>query len=121
LRALKRVKCLIQDKFDLNLHYRLKDRTIIGIILRFCTIDVTFGSFEFKSDVIGFCMHHNCSFSFKEAINSFRNDELKNIFSSHPEELDDSSTISFNQPIERLTSAFENIEIDPIYLEASLS
>jgi hypothetical protein len=116
LRALKKVKCLIQDKFDLNLHYRLKDRTIIGIILRFCTIDVTFGCFEFKSDIIGFSMHRNCSFSFKEAINSFKNDELKRIFSSHPEEFDDLSTISHNKPIERLSSAFENIEIDPIYL-----
>jgi hypothetical protein len=116
LRALKKVKCLIQDKFDLNLHYRLKDRTIIGLMLCFCMIDVTFGSFAFKSNVIGFTMHRNCSFSFKEAINSFKNDELKRIFSSHPEEFDDSSTISFNQPIERLSSAFGNIEIDPIYL-----
>jgi hypothetical protein len=115
LTTLKKVKCLIKDKFDLNLHYRLKDRTIIGLILRFCIciIYMNFASFDFEPDEIGFNMHRNRSFSFKEAINSFGNDELKSIFSSHPEKFDDLSTISYNEPIERLSSAFENIEIDP--------
>jgi hypothetical protein len=90
LSALKKSKCLIQDKFDLNTHYRLNDRTVVDSILRDCMNYETFGAFDFNSDDI---MHCHCSFSFKEIINLIGNEVLKSIFSSHPEEFDDLSTI----------------------------
>jgi hypothetical protein len=125
LRALKKVKCLIQDKFDLNLHYRLKDRTMFNLFERFCMNELTVGTFDFNDydvvdddDDVGFRMLFHCSFSFKEAINSFGNDELKRIFSSNPEDFGDFSLIFYNQPTKRLSSAVENIEIDSFYLKA---
>jgi hypothetical protein len=120
LSILKKVKCLIQDKFDLNLHYLVKDRTMIHLIVRRCMNYATFpiSTFDFMSDDVGARMRCNCSFSFKEAVNSFGNDELKSIFSSNLQEFDDFSLIFYNQPTKRLSSAFENVEIDAFYLKA---
>ncbi len=120
LSILKKVKCLIKDKFDLNLHYLVKDRTMIHLIVRRCMNYATFpiSTFDFMSDDVGARMRCNCSFSFKEAVNSFGNDELKSIFSSNLQEFDDFSLIFYNQPTKRLSSAFENVKIDSFYLKA---
>jgi hypothetical protein len=76
---LKKSKNLIQDKFDLNLQYSSTDYE---------------PSFDFNEFSIGYKMRQLEAFSFKKAINSFENEELKCIFSSNPEDFDDFSQIS---------------------------
>jgi hypothetical protein len=88
---LKQFKYLIQDKFDLNMQYSLNDH------------DHEKTSFDFDELSIGFKMRELKTFSFKEAINSFENEELKFIFSSNPEYFDDFTQIS---PI--VTSKYHN-------------
>jgi hypothetical protein len=77
---LKKLKNLIQDKFDLNKRYIVDDKT--------------WPSFLLYPSSIGYKMTKLQSFSFKRAINSYRSNELKDIFSSNPEEFDDYSNIS---------------------------
>jgi hypothetical protein len=76
---LKEARKLIQDKFDLHWHYQLSSGE----------------AFDFESSAIGYPMRNELNFSFKQAINSFPNPELRTIFSSNPEEFDEPETTSF--------------------------
>jgi hypothetical protein len=86
---LKKVKSLIQDKFDLNKRYVVEEKKM--------------SLFFLHPDSIGYNMVGKRSFSFKSAINSYRSNELKDIFSSNPEEFDNYSNISkisiYKQPL----------------------
>jgi hypothetical protein len=74
---LKSVKHLIQDKFDLNKWYFLKDFRLF---------------FELHSSELGFNTRYHQRFSFKQAVNWYGNGhdpEIISIFTSKPEEFHD--------------------------------
>jgi hypothetical protein len=78
---LKKVKHLIQDRFDLNKRYTFDEK-----IFNYYFLISNIGYNIFKAQTY--------SFSFKSAINSCQSKELKEIFSSNPDEFDDYSNIS---------------------------
>jgi hypothetical protein len=91
----------LQDKFDLSLHYSLKEGQ---------------SCFQFESGSLGYEMRNHRHFSFKSAL-SCQDPDVISIFTSNPEEIMNETLPTSS--IVRLSSAFDNIKIDPIYLEVS--
>jgi hypothetical protein len=91
----------LQDKFDLSLHYSLKEGQ---------------SCFQFESGSLGYKMRNHRHFSFKSAL-SCQDPDVISIFTSNPEEIMNETLPTSS--IVRLSSAFDNIKIDPIYLEVS--
>jgi hypothetical protein len=83
-KILRKLKYLIQDKFDLNLQY---------------VLFVKDSEFKFRTVDIGYHMQNASAFSFKAAILSSGLEELKSILSSNPLDFDDIDSSTFKDPI----------------------
>jgi hypothetical protein len=119
IEVLKRVKCLIQDKFDLNKVYSLQGGPL---------------SIHVGPSDLGYNIRDSRTFSFKEAIASFDDAEIISIFTSNPEEFNTFKGIKFSTPIIKDRSIFKAIDrlfeedageeiktsIDPVFFAASL-
>jgi hypothetical protein len=81
---LEKFKNLIQDRFDLNKRYTFDEKILSSYFLISNIGNIGYNIFKTQT----------YSFSFKSAINSCQSKELKEIFSSNPEEFDDYSNIS---------------------------
>jgi hypothetical protein len=87
VKVLKQVKCLIQDKFDLNYFYFMQEER---------------QEVHLEPSDLGYNMRNSSSFSFKEAVNSFGNghdEEVISIFTSNTEEFKDFTSIKLDAPI----------------------
>lgn len=89
LSTLERFKSRITDKFNLNMRYSIELSEAESLQIE--------QSMRMKSSWI-FSRLAGQTVSFKQIINALANSKLKEIFSSHPEEFNDLSTVDFTKP-----------------------